>query len=106
MKFVVMVVIKILEDKIPEFREALLKHSENTWGEAGALKFVIYVDEFDPSIFYLFELYNNRIEYEKHIETDYIEIFKNSITPMLREPAQVFRGNPLMLHPRSNKGQI
>lgn len=45
MKFAVMVVFKVLEDKIAEFSEALIWHSENTWGEAGSIKFVIYVDK-------------------------------------------------------------
>ncbi|MBU6242436.1 MAG: antibiotic biosynthesis monooxygenase [Acidobacteria bacterium] len=106
MKFAVMVVFKVLEDKIAEFSEALIWHSENTWTETGSIKFVIYVDEVDPSVFYLYELYENRGEFEKHTKTDYIATFGTKARLLLREPSQIFRGVPLVPHPKSEKGQI
>jgi autoinducer 2-degrading protein len=106
MKFAVMVVFKVLNSEVTIFERELRIHAENTWRETGALKFIVYVDEIDPSIFYLYELYENRKEFEKHTQTDYIEIFKNKLTPLLREPAQVFRGVPLISNPKSNKGEI
>lgn len=105
-KFAVIVVFKVLEDKIAEFSEALIWHSENTWGEAGSIKFVIYVDEVDPSVFYLYELYENRGEFEKHTKTDYISVFSGKAKPLLREPSQIFRGIPLVPNPKSEKGKV
>jgi autoinducer 2-degrading protein len=106
MKFAVMVVFKVLNSEVTVFERELRLHAENTWKETGALKFIIYVDELDPSIFYLYELYENRKEFEKHTQTDYIEIFKNKVTPLMREPAQIFRGVPLISNPKSDKGEI
>jgi quinol monooxygenase YgiN len=105
-KFAVIVVFKVLEDKIAEFSEALIWHSENTWGETGSIKFVIYVDEVDPSVFYLYELYENRGEFEKHTKTDYISVFSGKAKPLLREPSQIFRGIPLVPNPKSEKGKV
>lgn len=106
MKFAVIVIFKVLPDKVAKFSEALILHSQNTWGESGSIKFVIYVDEVDPSIFYLYELYENRGEFEKHTQTDYIAAFSDKAKPMLREPSQVFRGVPLVPNPESVKGEI
>ena len=106
MKFAVMVVFKVLNSEVMVFERELKTHAENTWNETGALKFIVYVDEIDSSIFYLYELYENRNEFEKHTETDYIEVFKNTVTPLLREPAQIFRGIPLIANPKSDKGEI
>ena len=105
-KFAVMVVFKTLNSEVMVFERELRAHAENTWSETGALKFIVYVDEIDPSIFYLYELYENRNEFEKHTQTDYIEVFKNNVTPLLREPAQIFRGIPLISEPKSEKGAI
>ena len=106
MKFAVMVVFKVLNSEVEVFERELRIHAENTWKETGALKFIVYVDELDPSIFYLYELYENRSEFTKHTQTDYIEVFKNNVTPLLRDPAQVFRGTPLISEPNSDKGEI
>ena len=106
MKFAVVVIFKVFEDKITEFSEALVRHSENTWGDLGSVKFVIYVDEIDPSVFYLYELYENRGEFEKHTKTDYISTFRTKAEPLLREPSQIFRGFPLVPNPKSEKGKV
>jgi len=106
MKFAVLVIFKVLVDKVAEFSEALIWHSENTWGESKSIKFVIYVDEVDSSIFYLYELYENRGEFEKHTKTDYISVFSAKVQPMLREPTQIFRGVPLVPNPKSVKGEV
>ena len=106
MKFAVMVVFKVINSEVTDFERELRIHAENTWKETGAVKFIVYVDELDPSIFYLYELYENRNEFTKHTQTDYIEVFKNKVTPLLREPAQIFRGVPLISNPKSDKGEI
>ena len=106
MKFAVMGVFKVLETESTKFKEDLIWHSENTWQESGSLKFVVYVDENDSSVFYLYELFEDRSDYEKHIKTDYISVFKEKITPLLREPVQIFRGVPAFSNPKSKKGEI
>lgn len=106
MKFAVMVVFKVINSDVMVFETELRIHAENTWKETGALKFIVYVDEIDPSIFYLYELYENRDEFQKHTQTPYIEVFKNKVTPLLREPTQIFRGVPVISNPKSDKGEI
>lgn len=106
MKFVVIVIFELLEDKITEFSEALIAHSENTWGESGSIKFIIYIDEVDPSIFYLYELYENRGEFEKHTKTNYTSAFIAKAKPLLRNPSRIFRGVPLVDDPKSEKGGV
>lgn len=106
MKFAVIVIFKVLKDKIAEFRDAITWHSENIWSEPGSLKCVIYIDEVEPSIIYLYELYENRDQYEKHTKTDYLSVFITKTKPLLKEPSQIFRGIPLVLNPKSEKGKI
>ena len=83
MNFAVMVVFKVINSEVTDFERELRIHAENTWKETGAVKFIVYVDELDPSIFYLYELYENRNEFTKHTQTDYIEVFKNKVKCLL-----------------------
>jgi len=106
MKFAVIVVFKVVEGQINEFKKALRFHSENTWREEGSIKFVSYVDEKDPSVFYLYELYENRDAFEAHTKTDYILKFRDMVTPLLREPSVIYRGIPAFDDPSSPKGDI
>jgi len=105
-KFAVIVVFKVVESGINEFRKALRFHSENTWGEAGSIKFVSYIDEKDPSTFYLYELYENRVAFETHTKTGYILEFRDMVASLLREPAVIFRGVPVFNDEKSPKGDI
>lgn len=106
MKFAVLVIFKVTESKEEEFRKALKFHSENTWGEAGSLKFVSYVDEIDPTTFYLYELYENRAAFEAHTRGEHMPIFREMANPLLREPAVVLRGVPVFDSFSSSKGDI
>lgn len=106
MKFAVMVIFRIKDSKSDEFTKALRFHSENTWREAGSIKFVGYVDEKDPTTFYLYELYEDRTAFEAHTQTDYILKFRDMVTPLLREPSVVYRGVPVFDDPTSPKGDI
>ena len=106
MKFAVLVVFKVIESKIDEFKTALQFHSENTWGEVGSIKFVSYTDENDPSTIFLYELYENRAAFEAHTKTDYIVKFRDMATPLLKEPSVIYRGIPVFANPHSAKGDI
>jgi (4S)-4-hydroxy-5-phosphonooxypentane-2,3-dione isomerase len=106
MKFALMVVFKVTESNTLEFKKALRFHSENTWREEGSIKFVSYVDESDPSTFYLYELYEDRAAFEAHTKTDYIVKFRDLVTPLLREPSVIYRGVPVFNDPTSPKGEI
>ncbi len=106
MKFAVIVIFRVAEQRAEEFKKALRFHSENTWREVGSIKFVSYVDEIDPLTFYLYELYENRTAFEAHTKTDYILEFRDMVTPLLREPAVIYRGVPVFNDERSPKGDI
>ena len=106
MKFAVLVIFKVFETKIDEFKSALQFHSENTWGEQGSIKFVSYAAEDDPSTIFLYELYENRTAFAAHTKTDYILKFQEMATPLLREPSVVYRGVPIFAAPTSAKGNI
>ncbi len=106
MKFAVLVIFKVFESKLEEFKSALQFHSENTWGEKGSLKFVSYIDENDPPTIFLYELYENRAAFEAHTKTDYILKFRDMATPLLREPSVIYRGVPVFADPSSAKGNI
>jgi quinol monooxygenase YgiN len=67
---------------------------------------VSYVDEKDPTVFYLYELYEDRGAFEAHTKTDYIVKFRDMVTPLLREPTEIFRGVPVFDNPASSKGDI
>lgn len=102
----VLVIFKVMSTNIDEFTIALRFHSENTWREQGSIKFVSYVDEKDPSTFYLYELYENRQAFQAHTMTDYIVKFQEMVTPMLREPSVIYRGVPAFDNSTSSKGEI
>lgn len=106
MKFAVIVIFKSLADKTEEFKKAIRFHSENTWGEAGSIKFVTYVDENVSSTFYLYELYEDRAAFEAHTKSDYIVKFSEMVTPLLSEPITIFRGVPIFDDSTSPKGNI
>ncbi len=105
-KFAVIVIFRVLESKVDEFQQALRVHSENAWGEAGSRKFVSYVDEVDPTTFYLYELYENREAFEAHTRAEYMPLFRERANPLLREPAVVLRGFPVFKEYSSPKGDI
>jgi quinol monooxygenase YgiN len=106
MQFAVIVIFKILESKLEEFQKALQFHSENTWGEAGSIKFVSYAVENDPSTIFLYELYENRAAFEAHTKTDYIVKFRDMTASLHAEPAVIYRGVPVFSDPGSPKGKI
>ncbi len=106
MKFAILVIFKIEESKLEEFKKALQFHSENTWAEAGSIKFVSYAVEDDPSTIFLYELYENRAAFEAHTKTDYIVKFRDMSSSLHREPAVIYRGVPVFSDPISPKGAI
>lgn len=106
MKFAVLVIFKVIQGKEAEFRSALKFHSKNTWGEAESIKFVSYVDEVDPTSFYLYELYENRTAFETHTKAEYMPLFREMATPLLREPAVIYRGVPVFDDFSSPKGEV
>ena len=106
MKFAVLVVFKVIESKVGEFKKALQFHSEKTWSEAGSIKFVSYQTEDDPSTIFLFELYQNRTAFEAHTKSDYITKFLDMTSSLLREPPVIYRGVPYFADPISPKGNI
>ena len=106
MQFAVIVIFKIVESKIEEFKKALQFHSENTWGETGSIKFVSYSVEDDPSTIFLYELYENRTAFEAHTKTNYIVKFRDMTSALHREPAVIYRGVPVFENPNSPKGRI
>ena len=106
MKFAVIVIFRVTEQRAEEFKRALQFHSENTWREVGSIKFVSYVDEIDPLTFYLYELYEHRVAFEVHTKRDYILEFRDAVTPLLKEPAVIYRGVPVFNDMSSPKGDI
>lgn len=106
MPFAVVVIFKIVDSKIEEFQKALQFHSENTWGEAGSIKFVSYSAENDPSTIFLYELYEDRTAFEAHTKKEYIVKFRDMTSSLHKEPAVIYRGAPLFENPSSPKGKI
>lgn len=106
MKFAVLVVFKIFDSKIQEFKKALQFHCENSWGETGLIKFVSYSVEDDPSTIFLYELYEDRIAFEAHTKSDHIVKFRDMTVSLHREPAVIYRGVPVFANPISLKGEI
>ena len=82
--YLVTVELEIDPDRTGEFRRMVLKHAENSLGEAGCLRFEVTVSEEDPARFFIYEAYEDSAALEIHRKQPYLAEFREKSAPLVK----------------------
>lgn len=74
---------EIKADSIKSFKDIAKPLIEATKQEKGCIKYSLYQDSCNPSVFFFFEEYKNEEAYIYHSKQKYLEVFKERRAPML-----------------------
>lgn len=82
--YVVLVRFEIRSHSVSKFRELVLEQAENSLKlEDACSQFDVVHDEKDPSVFYLYEIYADRLAFDAHLEADHFKQFDRDVQPMI-----------------------
>lgn len=83
-KFAVVVDFEIDPDQVDAFRIAMLQQAKNSLElEEGCRQFDVFTDAQTPTIFVLYELYDDEAAFEAHLESDHFARFAAHVEPMV-----------------------
>ena len=87
--------IRVKEECISAFKEAMAKNHAGTLKEPGNVRFDVNQGIDDPCQFFLHEVFESRNAHAAHLETDHFKVFMETIESMLEEEMNVVFYNPL-----------
>lgn len=86
--FVVLVHVKVLTERIEEFKAATQANAVSSRKEAGIARFDVIQNSEDPTSFVLIEAYRSTEASVAHKETAHYKTWRDSVAPMMAEPRQ------------------
>jgi autoinducer 2-degrading protein len=100
----VFVICKIKPGMGEAFREAALRDREGTRTEPGNVRFDVLraaapVEEGEPEVFYLSEVYRSPEDFAAHQQTPHYHRFRDETVEMMAEPRQGLRYVPVHADP-------
>ena len=82
--FVVTVIFQVKQDAIEDFHKAVLQQAKNSLKkEKACRKFDVCFSNVRPDRVFLYELYDNKEAFDKHLETEHFKKFRDLSAPML-----------------------
>lgn len=80
--YVVLVNFRVKPDFADEFRRLILAQAANSLkGESGCRRFDVAFDPDDPTSCLLYELYDDRAAFDRHVETNHFKEFSAAAEP-------------------------
>lgn len=78
--------VRVLPERIEEFREATIENAQNSIKEPGIARFDVLQDSADPSRFVLVEVYRTAEAPGAHKETAHYQLWRDRVAGMMAEP--------------------
>lgn len=79
----------VKEDCIGEFKKIAAPLIEATRQEEGCVRYELYQDASDSTVFFFYEVYADRAAQELHSGSDYLGLFSEQRADMLSQPSNV-----------------
>ena len=86
--YIVQVHVRVKEDRIQDFIDAIKENAKNSILEPGILRFDIIQQIDEPTQFILYEIYRTDQDPAKHKDTEHYRIWRGKVEGMMAEPRQ------------------
>lgn len=84
--FIVHVFVRVFEDQVENFKNAIIENAQNSVKEPGIARFDVIREKDDPTKFILVEVYRTPEDAAMHKETDHYKKWRDTVAPMMAEP--------------------
>ena len=95
MTFSILAIFTVQPEFITQFRDALMKNASASQQEPGCISYVVHGDASASNIFFLYEKYQSKEDYEFHRTTSHLKEFREVMTPMLESDPVIYRGSEI-----------
>ena len=95
MTFSIIAIFTVKPEFISQFRGALLKNAQSSQQEPGCISYIVHGDASASNIFFLYEKYQTKEDYEFHRTTRHLKEFRDVMTPMLESDPVIYRGTEI-----------
>ena len=86
--YIVQVHVRVKEDRIQDFIDAIKENAKNSILESGILRFDIIQQIDEPTQFILYEIYRTDQDPAKHKDTKHYRVWREKVESMMAEPRQ------------------
>ena len=95
MNFSILAIFTVQPEFIAQFRDALMKNASASQQEPGCISYIVHGDASASNIFFLYEKYQSKEDYEFHRTTSHLKEFREVMTPMLESDPVIYRGSEI-----------
>ena len=95
MTFSILAIFTVQPEFISQFRDALMKNASASQQEPGCISYIVHGDASASNIFFLYEKYQSKEDYEFHCTTSHLKEFREVMTPMLESDPVIYRGSEI-----------
>ena len=87
--------IYVKEENIEDFKKISYYNSENSRNEPGCLRFDVLQSEDEPTLFFLYEIYQGDDDIAHHRTTGHYQKWRDAVADMMSRPREVVKAVPL-----------
>ena len=95
MTFSILAIFTVQPEFIAPFRDALMKNASASQQEPGCISYIVHGDASASNVFFLYEKYQSKEDYEFHRTTSHLKEFREVMTPMLESDPVIYRGSEI-----------
>ena len=95
MTFSILAIFTVQPEFISQFRDALMKNASASQQEPGCISYIVHGDARASNVFFLYEKYQSKEDYEFHRTTSHLKEFREVMTPMLESDPVIYRGSEI-----------
>lgn len=95
MTFSILAIFTVQPEFISQFRDALMKNASASQQEPGCISYIVHGDASASNIFFLYEKYQSKEDYEFHRTTSHLKEFREVMTPILESDPVIYRGSEI-----------
>jgi quinol monooxygenase YgiN len=95
MTFSILAIFTVQPEFISQFRDALMKNASASKQEPGCISYIVHSDASASNVFFLYEKYQSKEDYEFHRTTSHLKEFREVMTPMLESDPVIYRGSEI-----------
>ena len=95
MTFSILAIFTVQPEFISQFRDALMKNASASKQEPGCISYLVHGDASASNVFFLYEKYTSKEDYEFHRTTSHLKEFREVMTPMLESDPVIYRGSEI-----------
>jgi quinol monooxygenase YgiN len=72
-----------------------MKNASASQQEPGCISYIVHGDASASNVFFLYEKYTSKEDYEFHRTTNHLKEFREVMTPMLESDPVIYRGSEI-----------